>query len=218
MKVRMVCLAASSHNGGRCVAGKTVDGGRWIRLVTEAGPVSESQLVLPNGEKAKVGDVLEVAIRDDKPRTGPKTSHQVENRLLADSRWRKIGRVRYRDLWSLADRPAALWRNGRSSGCGQNNGVPSPVNEAGSLLLVRALDIGIAWERNPFTGKSHPHAKFRLNGENYAIRVTDRRISCPWGRGDCSFPECLVCVSLTGEFKNLHSKLAAAIIEPERLP
>ena len=216
--MRLLILAVSSHNGGRCVAGKAAGDGRWLRLVTQIGPVPACQMQLQSGGAAKVGDVLEVSLQDDKPRTGAKTPHQIENRLLADSRWRKIGRARYSELAERADNPEALWKNGRDSGRGRNNCVSPPVGASGSLLLVQARNVEVAWEQNAYDGKNRPHAKFRFKGEDYILRVTDRRIPCPWGQGDRSFPECFICVSLAGEFRGLHSKLAAAIIEPERLP
>ena len=186
----------------------------------DAGALPVDRLRLSNGETAEVGDIVDIHVQNDDPQTGPKTAHQIENRLLANSEWQKISRVRYGDLGEYADHPNELWQNGKDSSVGQNNGIPAPIAVSGSLLLIRARDVQVVWKRNPYAGKKQPYAQFQWKDTDHSLRLTDRRPPnlCPWGQGrNFSFPECFLCVSLTGEYRNLHVKLAACIIEPERL-
>ena len=222
MKARILILAASSQNGGRCVAGKTIDDKCWIRPVGDAGALPVNRLRLSDGETAEVGDIVDIHFQNDDPQIGPKTAHQIENRLLANSEWQKVSRVRYGDLGEYADHPNTLWQNGKDSGLGQNNGIPAPIAVSGSLLLIRVRDVQVVWKHNPYSnsGKKQPYAQFQWKATEHSLRLTDCRPSnlCPWRRGNFSFPECFLCISLTGEYYNLHVKLAACIIEPERLP
>ena len=225
MKTRLVILAASAQPGGRCVAGKTMDARRWVRPVAggHGDGVPDSRLALECGGTAAVGDIVEMALLDQ----NPKSDHQTENRLMADSPWKKTGRARYRDLSAFVDSvPGPLWQNGESTQFGENNCVSNPLAQEGSLRLFRAQDVKVEWVSDGYDGPRHrPYAVFRLNNSAYRIRVTDRREHSPWerpigNRVDCLIPDCFVCVSLTQKFSgdNRCHKLIACIIEPERLP
>ena len=213
MRTRLLILAASAQPGGRCVAGKTLDDDRrWIRPVVGREGVPESRLGLAGGGRADVGDIVEIPLLDE----NPKSDHQTENRLMADSPWRKVGRARYRDLPQFADAiPGPLWRNGESTQFGENDCVSRPCRTGGSLLLFPARNVIADWEAEvpPSDAADRRRARFSLNGAAYSLRLTDTR------KPALFFRECFVCASLTSEYKDGRChKLAACIIDPGRLP
>ena len=189
-----------------------MDDRRWIRPVVGTDGVPEARLTLDGGGRAEVGDIVELSLLGE----NPKTDHQTENRLLADSPWRKIGRARYRDLPAFADPvPGPLWRNGESTRGGNNDCVSRPSRAGGSLLLFPARDVIADWEADapPQDAADRRRAKFSLNGADYSLRLTDTAPPRLFSR------ECFVCASLTSEYRDGRChKLAACIIAPERLP
>ena len=213
MKTRLLILAASAQPGGRCVAGKSVDDKRWIRPVAGGldGGIPDARMILECGGAARVGDIVEIALMDE----NPKSDHQTENRLMADSPWKKIGRARYRDLSDFADSVSGpLWRNGESTRLGLNDCVSSPSRPEGSLLFFAARDVIADWETDapPADAIDRRRARFSLNGEDYLLRLTDLRPPRLF------FRECFVCASLTSRYRDGRChKLAACIIEPGRL-
>jgi hypothetical protein len=87
----ILCLANSRRPYGRCVAGKDVEDGVWIRPINgqNAHAISEADLQLDDGTAADVLDVLTV------PMVGPSPlGHQTENHLIApDYYWVKERRA-----------------------------------------------------------------------------------------------------------------------------
>lgn len=211
MKTRLLILAASAQPGGRCVAGKSVDDRRWIRPVAGPDGLPEARLTLAGGGRAEVGDIVEMALLDE----NPKSDHQTENRRLADAPWKKIGRARYRDLPDFADAvPGPLWRNGESTRFGKNDCVSRPARAGGSLLFFAAEQLIADWETDvpPPDAADRRRAVFSLNGADYSLRLTDLRPPQLFCR------ECFVCASLTSAYKDGRChKLAAAVIAPGRL-
>ena len=218
---RILILAASFQGDGHCVAGKAVDDKRWIRpVVGNSGEgVPDSRLALADGELAEVGDIVEMALSDQKL----ESNHQTENRLITGNPpWKKVGRVRYSDLGEYADDPPApLWASGEKTGNGKNNCVSAPVEAEGSLRFFRAENVEVKWmDDGLHEEKSRPYAVFPMGDVDYRMRVTDYRPFSPWKNGDCRIAECYVCASLTQKYSEdlrCH-KLVACIIEPERLP
>ena len=232
MKTRLVILAASAQPGGRCVAGKTMDGRRWVRPVfdaEESGGIPAGHIILTCEQATMAGDIVEMDLLGQ----NPKTDHQIENRLMVEgARWRRVGRIRYRDLEQYADdMSGGLWPSGESTRFGENNCVSSPARADGSLRLFRARGLSVEMiEDNPdHPGEKRPYAVFQLNGADHRIRVTDRRDRPEsflralrlwrFRPRRSFFPECFVCASLASTFRDGRChKLIACIIEPERLP
>ena len=100
---RVVCLANSYKHGERCIAGKLLETGAWVRPVSDMG----------HGEipwKARLVDCREPQLLDilDIPleREGPDYGCQPENRLLAPGPWLKAGRVAAGEILKYVDEPA----------------------------------------------------------------------------------------------------------------
>jgi hypothetical protein len=90
--VDLICLANSYKLSYRCIAGLRVDGGGWIRPVSERehGELEYRHYRLPDGSEPEVLDVIRVGLSDPQP-----LPHQPEN-------WRVDG-----SAWKLIERPAS---------------------------------------------------------------------------------------------------------------
>ena len=110
---RIVCLANSRKNGGRCIAGKELgpDGrpGGWIRPISAApgGEVRERERQYEDGSEPEILDVIEIRFISAEPK-----EYQSENWLIdAEYRWVKVGRLNTDDLYLWLDRDEPLWSN-----------------------------------------------------------------------------------------------------------
>ena len=220
---RIVCLANSRKNAGRCVAGKEMskDGkpGQWIRPVSnrENEAVSEGERSYADGTDPEVLDIIEVPLIIPKPK-----AYQQENWLLNPSRqWRKVGRVGWDDLTQLADPGAPLWTNGYNSRGGANDQVPEEITAAHdtSLRLVRVGDLTVTVSEPSRPSANYPilRGRFTHCNETYCFRITDPvsesgSVDLPYG--EYPVGERYLTVSLGEPFEGNAYKLIAAIIKP----
>src|SRR5258708_999495 len=118
---KIVCLANSRRPGGRCIAGKAMEGagfGAWIRPVSArpSAEISLEERQFENGQEPEILDILDIPMIEAAPRL-----HQRENHIIAaDSYWTRAGVVTWKDLGRLAESPPALWVKGFSSAAGKN--------------------------------------------------------------------------------------------------
>src|ERR1022692_1954860 len=91
--VDLICLANSYKWHSRCLAGLRVDGGGWVRPVSdrEHGELQYSQYRLPDHSEPHLFDVIRVGLSHRQP-----TPHQPENWLVNNS------------AWALLERPASV--------------------------------------------------------------------------------------------------------------
>ena len=107
---RVVCLANSRKRNGRCVAGIEVSRHRrvgWIRPVSprEHQEVSEYERQYEDGSDPRLLDVMDVPLIEPRPK-----DYQQENWLLdPDSRWRRIERLQWDNLRTLAEVVSRSW-------------------------------------------------------------------------------------------------------------
>lgn len=93
--VRIICLANSVRPGGRCVAGKDPDTGKWIRPVSDRPDRAITpEMMTISGRIPLLLDVLEMPLAD----SGPDEGCQPENRLVLPGPWKRIGRVAVGDV------------------------------------------------------------------------------------------------------------------------
>ena len=219
---RMVCLANSRKNAGRCVAGKEMsyDGkpGQWIRPVSnrENEAVSEGERSYADGTDPKVLDIIEVPLIIHKPK-----AYQQENWLLNPSRqWRKVGRVGWHDLTQLADPGAPLWTNGYNSRGGANDQAPEDITAAHDtslrLVLVGDLTVTVSEPSRPSANYPILRGRFTHCNETYCFRITDPvsesgSVDLPYG--EYPVGERYLTVSLGEPFEGHAYKLIAAIIK-----
>ena len=96
----LVCLANSHKHGARCIAGKLLDTGAWVRPVSglEHGEIAWDMRRV-DWREPQVLDVLDVPLEG----CGPDYGCQPENRLLAPGAWRKAGAAAPDDILKYVD-------------------------------------------------------------------------------------------------------------------
>ena len=171
---RIVCLANSRKNGGRCIAGKELSSGGqpggWIRPIGAApgGEVRERERQYEDGSEPELLDVIEIRFINAAPK-----EYQSENWLIdAEYRWVKVGRLNADDLYLWLDSDEPLWSND-----GANN-HRMPVWEADkwnvSMRLIRVKDVHIHVQPpRQYSGASNVDAEFYYLGERYFLRITN---------------------------------------------
>jgi hypothetical protein len=224
--VRIVCLANSRKTSGRCIAGKELDvtgqAGRWLRPVSPrpTHEISELDMLCPDGETAKLLDILEIPCVKPVPQ-----GHQPEN-VLIDARffWQRHNRINWQALNQMLDKPAPLWTNGFSTRQGHNNRIPESLLDSrqGSLRLI-ALDRVLlhAGPKAPKFGdmKQVVRASFDYQGDHYCLDVTDPVIESYFlktGAIEHALDTTLACISLTETWEGYVYKLVASIITSKR--
>ena len=221
---KIVCLANSRKTMGTCVAGKEIletGPGPWVRPVSHR-PKQELSLYerqYADGTDVSLLDVIGIRLQNHCP-----SSHQVENWLLDPKRrWVRIGRITWKELFTLEDRPPLLWANGSRTMFGSNDRVRLSKAKTlqGSLYLLHlkklklhvfapGVGFGKAWLR--------VHAEFTYAGINYRMWVTDPVIEAAYparGVGIYEIGECFVTLSLGEPHDDGYCyKLVAAVMVP----
>ncbi|WP_078971731.1 dual OB domain-containing protein [Streptomyces sp. WM6368] len=216
----IVCLANSRKLSGRCVAGMLADGsGEWVRPVS-ARPnreVSPYERQYADGTDPSVLDIVSVGLVRPQPH-----DFQSENWLLNPTFfWNKIGRVDWRGLVGLEQRPSALWINGSSTYHGNNDRIPieEAVTLPDSLNLIRATGLTLQVHTPGATfgdQRQVLRAHFSYAGNSHILRVTDpeyEREYLPKPEGFYELGESFLTVSLSEPYEGHVYKLVAAIIE-----
>lgn len=208
MREEVLILASSFKGGGRCVAGKTVAGKKWIRPVGDSGG-ELSEALLRSVTKAEPNKI--VCGVYNLPFAAPRPEkHQTENRTVGGGEWRLLKRLRYGDLRDYEDAAETLWKIKERS----DRMTPGEAQAHGfSLRLIKAANAQL--EENPENPR-RKKARFACGGEDYFLSVTAPEVnnmSAP-----CVLPECYICVSLCNpwnEGDGLCYKIAASVITPE---
>ena len=221
---RIVCLANSRRNQGRCVAGKEMlpDGrpGAWLRPVSnrEGEEVAERERQYADGSEPRLLEVIALPVLHPHP-----VGYQSENwRLDPAQRWTKAGGIAWDDLPQWTDPDAPLWTDGHSSAGGQNDRVP--VSDVGGhtdslrLIKVDSMRVRVLERRRPSDLYPILRGVFRYNGADYSLRITDAEVengSIELPYGDYPVGERYLTISLAAHpFEGYVYKLIAAIIRP----
>lgn len=213
---RIVCLANSRREGGRCVAGRELLGsrtlGEWIRPIssqeTHAVPRRER---LCQGRDPRVLDIIDVRLLGHYP-----ASPQVENWLIDTSRsWSRAGSFPLAQLDRFIDTSGPLWIDGYSSASGANNQVPTSraYELADSLRLVKVSPVELI-VHEPWN-KRRVEATFTYSQCQYRLRVTDPVIEERYLNmedGGYVLDDAYLTVSLGEPYEGYFYKLVAAVI------
>lgn len=216
---RIICLANSRKLNGRCVAGKQVGDGTWVRPVSarEHEEVSEYERQYPDGSDPKVLDLIDIPLIEARPK-----GYQQENWLLdPDAYWQKAGTANWDELQARLDPPGPLWINGFRTNR-TNDRIPLNVaaNIDSSLRLIKVPSMTLSVFKpgqafgNP---KRRVQGRFGYAGHDYQLWVTDpiyerEMLARPDGDYDAD-GECVLTVSLGEPYNDACYKLIAAIIE-----
>lgn len=208
---KIICLANSKKNHGRCVAGKNTSNGQWIRPVSDMGALSVENISYENGSAAALLDVIRIPFERKTP-----TTYQPENILISEGTWEKIDEYSISDLDNLCEDPTTLWQNNG----GYNDKIPQSYMDENrpesSLVLIKPQSIRIS--RDNFFAKKNVRAQFNYNEITYNLKVTDLDIinkftQKPEGIHPLRCSEVYLCLSLAGPFPdNYFYKLLASII------
>lgn len=218
---RVVCLANSRREGGRCIAGKEklADGSfaGWIRPVSidSGGALSELERCYEDRNEPQVMDIVDIPLIYHRP-----DRHQQEDWLLNSKEYLvKVGRVEWSELERLVDPTEPLWTNGYSAARGLNDRVPRSVAETlqDSLRLIRVNSLTIRVSTEEVRGRLEQQVRgwFRHSGTDYGLPVTDPGYEGDLVDGDYQLGESFLTVSLGEPYKGHCYKLIAAIIERE---
>jgi len=219
--VDLICLANSYKWSRRCVAGLRVDGGGWVRPVSdeEHGELQYSQYRLPDYSEPHLLDVIRVGLTNRRP-----LPHQPENWLIDDSPWALLQRPAAADHARVVSaavlrEPLLFGNPGRSVPYAQFRGRPARE----SLALVQPT--GIRWhtEFNTYELRNMPRVFFQLGDVAYDLPLTDpahagplqRRDEGDYRSADLGIPEdgtILFTVSLGEPLDGVCFKLVAAVV------
>ena len=223
---RILCLANSKKNSGRCVAGREVTpagAGPWIRPVSDrpGEEVSENERQYKNGADPKLLDVIDVPLVRPAPH-----ACQRENWLLdPHSYWCRVRQANWTELLQFTEMPATLWVNQHSTHHGQYDEIPQADADAlpRSLYLIKVDSVtlrALAPQAAFGNTKRRMQACFTHASVDYALWVTDPVVEREYlarPNGYHRLDECCLTISLGELFQKNNGqscryKLVAAII------
>lgn len=230
LPVEIVCLANSTKNHGRCVAGRawnstTKTAGDWLRPVsprpTHEIVDSESQYYHDGNGQPSVLDIVRIPLLKPTPAGHQTENHEIDVRYS----WMRVGRMEWKDALKLVEAPASLWGAGEESFHGRNDEV-SPSNAANistSLVLLRPKKlVVVVRDESRFAGgfDRKVRVEFEVGGIPYRLALTDPATEPTYKsmeKGEYDISGALLCASLTELFTKKNAvqhafKLAAAII------
>ena len=182
----IVCLANSRKPGGRCVAGKLYDQGKfgaWLRPISvrDSEELSEQERQISKGIEPALLDILEFTISQHKP-----SGHQTENfSINSQNKFKVVGRATNEHLMKVVDYPKSLWGLGSRSKTFGKNDLINPQSFA--IQVVRG------------THSLQIRGNFSYLGAEYNLRVTDpitEQEFIPKGIGEYKIKDVLLTISL----------------------
>lgn len=210
---RIVCLANSFKDEGRCLAGIDLDTGRWVRPVPMGGGAVPAGWVTFGGDELRPLDLIEVNLD---PAPFP-TRYQCENRQLLNPGCRLIGRLSPAETGQYCEFTETLLHSNNDR---VSPGVldPLPPEKWKSLQLIRPSKLAFEKDgRVDYKWRAHFRDFF---GTEYKLRLTDPAFVARLKRGDRVSPRCYLAISLTepfvpkdGGMAPMCYKLVAGVVE-----
>lgn len=207
----IICLANSRKMQGRCVAGKDVNSGEWIRPVSkEKFEEWPEKILLKDGKELSLLDIVRIPLKENKP-----AYYQPENILVSDGVWEKTAKFDKTKLDTLCDNPDSIWVGENAQGIDieylKKNGIDS------SLLFIKIPSILI--RRKDEYNKKKVRAIFTYNNKQYDLSVTDPIFEEEYknmSEGEYKISgKIYLCISLGEPFLKLNCcyKVVAAVIK-----
>ena len=211
---RLICLANSRRDGGRCVAGIDAASGLWIRPVPPRGGAVPEEKTFLGGRLFEPLDILELDL--DPPAFA--TRFQCENRQMQNWNWRLAGRASHCDILKYCRRRDTVL-HGPGKTVQPSDLERLPPRQRAALELVHAENATFEPDpRMPIRWQ----VRFSASpaGPSYCLNITDPEATLRLNKKQRIKPGCLLTVSLTEpkEFREygkpeLCYKLVAAVIE-----
>ncbi|RJL48825.1 hypothetical protein D5078_01385 [Pectobacterium carotovorum] len=202
MKKTIVVLASSVKHQGRCIAGKDITTGMWIRPVGDTGgkelTLDQAKYTNPYGQY-EIKNLIKIEI--DFTESAP-LNYQPENFLFSQEPFQQRYSITKSDLVNMLDSPNDLW--GITDNVDPLLIAMNSIVISQSLYLVRVNDLNLYLDDN---GKRR--ASFTYNHINYNLSVTCRKFDAYVNGDEAS--EGIICVSLGELFRDKHWKIVAAI-------
>lgn len=198
--------------------------GAWIRPTNPKNKdaITDANMRYQDGTSATVLDIVQI------PLVAPNAHHHhVEDHYITpDFYWAKRGRATWQNVVDATDVFAGtLWPIGDSSYHGTNDKVEEALayQQTSSLVLIEPtnFDLIVATESR-FGGGSQKRirASFQYNGTPYNFVITDPWIDAKYlagPEGTFRIGSSRLCISLPEVINGAATKLAAAVITPERI-
>jgi hypothetical protein len=212
MRNKLVILANSVRPGGRCVAGISVETGKWVRPVSR--DVDRAVPNLPSVRRLSLLDIAEVFLAKEVPT--PTDRYQIENMFVDSWDWEIVGSCSVNDILGYCG-DTALILHTHDDFVDPSYFDSLPTSHWQSLQLVKT-EVSFArdqWE------PSRWRAVFRDgSGHGLYLKVTDPCIALKLRRGDKVAEECILTVSIAGPWRPPDGskpercyKLVAGVIE-----
>ena len=216
----IVILANSRMHKARCIAGKDIKNGEWVRLKNEKGigfngafPAYHLNKLYSDYYGPRPLDIVRISFSSRCP-----LPHQPENMYVDWTPWSKIGKLNTNKIEAFLDKPNYEW-------IGDNltylNKVPKHIayaNKISSSLIILKL----SYENNKTTVKYEsndyeqykPRLEFLFANNKYNLPITDD-MSCPIcceKRLDLKLEKAYVTLGLGEEYNEAYFKLVIGII------
>ncbi|MGW8257193.1 MAG: dual OB domain-containing protein [Thermoguttaceae bacterium] len=211
---RLICMANSWRDGGRCLAAIDTASKQWVRPVPAGGGAIPEEKTFLDGKFIAPLDIVDIEL--DEPTFT--TRFQCENRQVRNWNWRRAGRATFRDVMLYCSKSRYVLHN-RVKIVDPSYLENFPPSKWASLQLIHVKNA--FFQPNPRKPKRW-QAVFSLGlfGAKYCLTVTDPETTQLLNQGGEIRPECLLTISLTEpiEFKQydkppLCYKLVAGVIE-----
>jgi hypothetical protein len=192
--MKIICLANSYKHNGRCIAGID-ETGRWVRPVSSSKKRAIDRAArIIDGNEPRILDVLEIPLHAH----GPDDGCQPENKLLKAGQWKKVGRVRPKDLLKHCEDDSVILHNNLDyvrASCFRM----IPRYGWKSLQLIHNDNVVFKQDEN---NKTKWRADFvNSKGTALSLRVTDPVTCERLARGENIGKNCLLTVSMATDWR-----------------
>jgi len=179
MKRKIVILANSRMHNARCIAGKDIDGGEWIRLknssarsYNEGFPEVHLTQLIGNPKGPQSLDILEVSFSKRCP-----LPHQPENIYVDGKQWSKIDVYPKNELSNLIDDKECEWLGDKITfmDC-VSESIVSRKGISSSLFFLHLTENNnpkISYEYNVYKKSYRPKLEFNFKEKQYNLVITD---------------------------------------------
>ncbi|MDB8803402.1 hypothetical protein PN294_14560 [Romboutsia sp. 1001216sp1] len=217
MNKDIVLLTKSRKHYNYCIAGKDINTGEWIRLISEDdtihNAIKPSDLIYEDNTEAEILDVIRVRVKEISGEN--KILYQPENYILDDRYYLlKLEERNLNDLNNIIDDVDKIFFN-TSNSISRND--LEEIENVNSLVLIEPEIVKVKRKND-----TDLWANVKYNGEWYnSLTIKDISFTEKYYNDITSdyngrnFYGVKLVISLGEEYKGNHYKLIAAVIEPQ---
>lgn len=213
MEKNIVLLSKSRKHRNYCVAGKDIQTGEWVRLISENSEIHNAiepkDLKYDTGGEADLLDVVRITLKDMSEEY--KNTYQPENYILDNINY--LGQLKECNLNKLVDDIDTIFFN-------QNNCISSEdlkyINDVNSLLMVEVpvLKVKIKNCENKRLIANIKYNQIWYNGLTITdMKFTDKYYDEIQRSNEKYFYNIKIVVSLGECYYNYHYKLIATVFD-----